>query len=88
MIIRGQRCKRVDLGHSMRLAAVDISAVPAAQVRQHTSCVLRNAETHAWRLCSYVPLTLILLLYVGAHKDGVRAYQCTQLNLALVCWSP
>ena len=33
VIIRGQRCKRVDLGHSMRLAAVDISAVPTAQAR-------------------------------------------------------
>ncbi|KAK9845204.1 hypothetical protein WJX81_000018 [Elliptochloris bilobata] len=32
VVIRGQRCKRVDMGHSMRLAAVDVSAVPAAQV--------------------------------------------------------
>ncbi len=34
MIIRGRRCKRVDVGHSMRLAAVDISDVPSAQVRR------------------------------------------------------
>ncbi len=34
VIIRGRRCKRVDVGHSMRLAAVDISGVPSAQVRR------------------------------------------------------
>ena len=46
VIIRGQRCKRVDLGHSMRLAAVDVSAVPHAQARPFNLTGLCNAEMH------------------------------------------
>lgn len=36
VLIRGRLCPRVDLGNSMRLTIIDVSAVPDVQVRHHS----------------------------------------------------